>query len=261
MSQVRVIILRVAGTNCDLETAHAFRRAGAEPEIIHMNHLYRGLRSLEDYQIMVFPGGFSYGDDVSAAVLWAKEIRYRIGKEVGRFVEEGKAVLGICNGFQVLVKAGLIPAFDDLMKKQEATLDFNDIGLYHDRWVYLNHDDDSPCIFTEGIKDITNLPVAHAEGKFIIDSKGLTTLKENRQIVFRYVDQKGNLKGFPYNPNGSIDNIAGICNREGNVFGLMPHPERFLHMYMHPLWTSKELDKEADGLHIFRKAVEYVKKY
>jgi phosphoribosylformylglycinamidine synthase len=260
VSRVKAVVLRVAGTNCDVETAYALKKAGADPEVVHMNQLYKGLKRLEDYQLMVFPGGFSYGDDVSAAVLWAKEIKHRLGGEVKRFVEEGKPVLGICNGFQVLVKAGLIPAFEGLMKKQEATLAFNDIGLYHDRWVYLKHEAECPCVFTEGLNRLIYLPVAHAEGKFIIDPKGLEKLVENRQIVFRYVDQTGELKSFPYNPNGSVGNIAGICNREGNVFGLMPHPERFLHKYTHPYWTSVNLPEDGDGLHIFRKAVEYAEK-
>ncbi len=257
---VKAVVLRVAGTNCDVETANALRTAGAETDIIHMNQLYKGPKSLEDYQIMIFPGGFSYGDDVSAAVLWAKEIKYRLGGQVKRFVEEGKPVLGICNGFQVLVKAGLLPAFNGLMERQEATLAFNDIGLYYDGWVYLRHDRKCPCIFTEGLNEIIYLPVAHAEGKFVINLEDLEKLWENRQVVFRYVNQNGDIDGFPYNPNGSVDSIAGICNREGNVFGLMPHPERFLHIYMHPCWTSISA-KEGDGLHLFYKAVEYAEKF
>jgi phosphoribosylformylglycinamidine synthase len=210
---------------------------------------------------MVFPGGFSYGDDVSAAVLWAKELKYRLGGKVRRFVEEGKPVLGICNGFQVLVKAGLLPAFSGLMERQEATLAFNDIGLYYDGWVYLKHEPRCHCIFTEGLNDVVYLPVAHAEGKFVINQEGLEELWDSQQVVLRYVNQNGEFDGFPYNPNGSVDDIAGICNREGNVFGLMPHPERSLHVYMHPRWTGNAANKEGDGLHIFRKAVGYAEKF
>ncbi|MBS7658062.1 MAG: phosphoribosylformylglycinamidine synthase subunit PurQ [Candidatus Bathyarchaeia archaeon] len=257
---VKVAVVRVAGTNCEIETAYAFKLAGAKPEIIHMNEFYKKRKNLEEYQVLAFPGGFSYGDDIAAAKLWANEIKYKLKKEVQQFVEEGKPVIGICNGFQVLVKTGLLPAFEEPMKKQEATLAFNNIGLYHDRWVYLKPES-KKCIFTKNLNKIIFLPVAHAEGKFVINEEGLKKLEENNQIVFRYVNDKGELAGFPWNPNGSIGNIAGICNPEGNILGLMPHPERFIHKWMHPLWTKlNSLPKEGDGLIIFKNAVEYAAK-
>ncbi|MBS7655000.1 phosphoribosylformylglycinamidine synthase I [Candidatus Bathyarchaeota archaeon] len=255
MSKVKVAVFRVAGTNCEIETAYAFKLAGAKPEIIHMNEFYKKRKSLEGYQILVFPGGFSYGDDIAAAKLWANEIKYKL-KEIKHFAEEGKPIIGICNGFQVLVKTGLLPGFEKSIK-QEATLAFNDIGLYHDRWVYLKPES-KKCIFTKNLNKTIFLPVAHAEGKFIINEDSLRKLEENDQIVFRYVDNKGELAGFPWNPNGSISNIAGICNPEGNILGLMPHPERYLHKWMHPLWTKlNSLPIEGDGLIIFKNAVEY----
>lgn len=260
MDKVKAIVLRVAGTNCEVETAYAFKLAGADADIVHMKELYRRRRSLEEYQVLALPGGFSYGDDVAAAKLWANELKYRLGKDVKRFVEEGKPVIGICNGFQVLVKSGLLPAFESTIGKQEATLAFNDIGLYHDRWVYLRPESDK-CVFTKGLRKLIFLPVAHAEGKFVIEPEGLRKLEENGQIVFRYTDGEGNLAGFPWNPNGSVGNIAGICNPEGNVLGLMPHPERYLHKWMHPLWTKlQNLDPEGDGLILFKNAVEYASK-
>jgi len=260
MKKVKVAVVRVAGTNCEIETAYAFKLAGAKPEIIHMNEFYKRRKCLEDYQILAFPGGFSYGDDIAAAKLWANEIKYKLKKEVKQFVEEGKPVIGICNGFQVLIKTGLLPAFEEPMKKQEATLAFNDIGLYYDGWVYLKPES-KKCIFIKGLNKIIFLPVAHAEGKFVINEAGLKKLEENDQIVFRYVNNKGELAGFPWNPNGSMGNIAGICNPEGNVLGLMPHPERFLHKWMHPLWTKlSSLNIEGDGLIIFKNAVEYASK-
>jgi len=258
--EIRAIVLRVAGTNCEIETAHAFELAGAKSDIVHLNELVKKRKSLEDYQILALPGGFSYGDDVSTGILWANELRYKMGSEIKRFVEEGKLVIGICNGFQVLVRTGLLPAFEKPMKKQEATLFLNDIGMYQNRWVHVKHEKKRNSIFVNGAVKMF-LPMAHAEGKFIISRKGLENLKENDQIVLKYVDENGNYSGFPWNPNGSIENIAAICNPEGNVFGLMPHPERFLHKYMHPHWTKlQDLPEEGDGLMIFKNAVNYLKK-
>jgi phosphoribosylformylglycinamidine synthase len=146
------------------------------------------------------------------------------------------------------------------MKKQEATLAFNDCGYFQDRWVYLKHENKGKCVFTRGIKDIIYIPVNHAEGKFVADRDVIRRLEENDQVVFKYVDPDGNYAGFPWNPNGSIDNIAGICNPEGNVLGLMPHPEKFTHKWMHPYWTRVDLPDEGDGFRIFRNAVEFAKK-
>ena len=258
MKEVKTIVLRVDGTNCDEEAVIAFRKAGSKVDLVHMNELKRKEKSLEDYQILCIPGGFTYGDDIAAGKIFAVLLKYMLSQDVKKFVEEGKLVLGICNGFQVLVKTGLLPALEGM--KQEATLAFNDCGYFQDRWVYMKHENKGKCIFTKGIKDIIYIPVNHAEGKFVADRDVIRKLEDNDQIVFKYVDPDGNYAGFPWNPNGSFDNIAGICNPDGNVFGLMPHPEKFIHKWTHPYWTRLNLAEEGDGFAIFRNAVEVARK-
>ena len=251
-------MLRVDGTNCDEEAVIAFRKAGSKVDLVHMNELKREEKSLEDYQILCIPGGFTYGDDIAAGKIFAVLLKYMLSQDVKKFVEEEKLVLGICNGFQVLVKTGLLPALEGM--KQEATLAFNDCGYFQDRWIYMKHENKGKCVFTRGIKDIIYIPVNHAEGKFVADRNVIKRLEENDQVVFKYVDPDGNYAGFPWNPNGSMDNIAGICNPEGNVFGLMPHPEKFIHKWTHPCWTRLKLEEEGDGFAIFRNAVEVARK-
>lgn len=245
----RAIVLRVEGTNCDGETAEAFRMAGAEAELVHVNEIKQGKKSLEDYEMMAIPGGFSYGDDIAAGILLGNQLKYVIKGQMKKFVDEGKPVIGICNGFQALVRAGMLPYFGP----QSATLAGNDCGSFQDRWVYLKHVNKGKCLFTRGIKEIIYLPIAHGEGKFVANE--VQKLFDNDQAVFRYCDREGN----PSNPNGSVAEIAGICNPEGNVFGLMPHPERFVHPYTHPFWT-KEHPVEGDGLAVFMNAVDYAGK-
>jgi len=260
MTKARVIVLRVEGTNCDEETVIAFEEAGASVDLVHLNELKRGKKSLEDYQILCIPGGFTYGDDIAAGKIFAVHLKYALWNELRKFVDESKLVLGICNGFQVLVKMGLLPNVDGSME-QQATLAFNDCGHFVDRWVYLKHENRGSCPFTRGIKGLTFVPVQHAEGKFVASEKILDKMEENDQIVFRYVNSKGEYAGYPWNPNGSMRNVAGICNPEGNVFGLMPHPEKYIHKYTHPCWTRlPNLPEEGDGLTIFKNAVEYAEK-
>jgi phosphoribosylformylglycinamidine synthase I len=250
MKEVRTIVLRVDGTNCDEETCEAFRLAGSSVDLVHINEL-KGKAPLEDYQILVVPGGFSYGDDIAAGKILANMLRHVMKDQLKRFVEEGKPVIGICNGFQALVKAGILPACGGLMKAQEATLAMNDSGYFIDRWVTLDHVNKGKCIFTRGLKSRIYVPINHGEGKFIASPEIIRRLEENDQIVFRYVD----------NPNGSMKDIAGVCNPEGNVLGLMPHPEKYVHPYTHPQWTRlSTIPKEGDGLAIFRNAVEYAGK-
>lgn len=263
MKSPKVIILRTAGTNCDVETKIAFESSGADAELVHINQLVRGERSFKDYQILAIPGGFTYGDDIASGKILANEIKFRLKDGIEEFVEEGKLVIGICNGFQVLVKAGLLPGLDK--GSIEATLTFNDSGKFEDRWVYLKSQvcglKSQVCIWTKNLPEIIYLPVAHGEGKFIPKDKSvLEKLKENGQIIFQYVDEKGVLKGYPYNPNGSVENIAGICDTTGRILGLMPHPERHILGTQHPRWTREGLKKEGDGLQIFRNGIEYIKK-
>jgi phosphoribosylformylglycinamidine synthase I len=253
MARVRTLILRAPGTNCDVETSFAFERAGAEVSSAHVNELVRKEKRISDYQILVFPGGFTYGDDISAGKILANEIKLKLGDDIQKFVRDGGLILGICNGFQVLVKAGILPQSADA--SQQLTLTNNDSSRFECRWVYLKVDKQSPCVFTKGINSLY-LPIAHGEGKVMAEPKALKGLK----VVLRYADEKGNVSAnYPYNPNGSAESIAGICDSSGRIFALMPHPERFLRWTQHPRWF-REKDREwGDGFGIFKNAVEWVK--
>ncbi len=252
MSKVRTLILRAPGTNCDAETAFAFQQAGAVTSLVHVGELIRHEQRLSDYQIIVIPGGFTYGDDISAGKVLANELRLRFGEDIERFIEGGGLVLGICNGFQVLVKAGVLPG--SLRAGQPLlTLVANDSGRFECRWVHLNVNRESPCVFTKGI-ELMYLPVAHAEGKVVADPEGLSELN----VVLYYADENGNSKaGYPHNPNGSVANIAGICDASGRVFALMPHPERSIRGIQHPQWTRQGAKKYEDGFQIFVNAVKW----
>jgi len=249
---VRTLILRAPGTNCDAETAFAFQQAGAVTSLVHVGELIRREQRLSDYQIVVIPGGFTYGDDISAGKVLANELRLKLGEDIERFIEGGGLILGICNGFQVLVKAGILP--ESLRAgKPLLTLVANDSGRFECRWVHLKVNRESPCIFTKGIERMY-LPVAHAEGKVVADPEVLPQLN----IVLYYADENGNSKaGYPHNPNGSVANIAGICDASGRVFALMPHPERYIRGTQHPQWMRQGARKYQDGFQIFVNAVKW----
>jgi len=253
MIKVRTIILRAPGTNCDEETAFAFRQAGAETSLVHISQLIQREQRLEDYQILVVPGGFTYGDDLGAGKVLANEIMLRLGDDIERFVESGRLILGICNGFQALVKAGILPGSGS---RQRLTLATNDSGRFECRWVYLSTNKKSRCVFTQGIEHLY-LPVAHGEGKVVADTEVLTGL----DVALYYTDEHGNRQaGYPYNPNGSAENIAGICDSTGRIFALMPHPERHIRSSQHPRWSRQKAGNQGDGFQIFQNAVEWVKK-
>jgi phosphoribosylformylglycinamidine synthase I len=239
---------------------HAFQLAGAETDLVHINQLINKKKRLADYHILALPGGFSYGDDIAAGKLLANELKYKIKDQLEKFVAAGKLIIGICNGFQVLVKAGLLPGFNGISDMQETTLYLNDSAKFECRWIYLQTQD-SPSVFAKNLKSRIYLPVAHAEGKFTAAEKILDALEENRQVVFRYVDSNGGLARYPWNPNGSDRNIAGICDTTGRILGMMPHPERYLNRLNHPRWTREQLPEEGDGLAIFRNGVEYVQEH
>lgn len=259
MKKVKVIVLRTAGTNCDKETAFAFETVGASAELIHVNELAKKERNLDDYQILAIPGGFTYGDDIASGKILANELKFKLESELQRFINDGKLIIGICNGFQILVKAGLLPNLSGDFNTIEATLTLNDSGRFEDRWIYLKKVK-TKCIWTKGVDDIIYLPVAHGEGKFIPrNDKVLKQLKEESLIVFEYVDGEGKRKGYPYNPNGSVANIAGICDRTGRIFGLMPHPERHVSPYQHPRWTRNGPKGSGDGVAIFENGVSAAK--
>lgn len=257
---VKTLLVRTAGTNCDGETYFAFERAGSVVEKLHINRIVENPKVLEQYQILALPGGFSYGDDIAAGKILANELKMSLGDYLKKFVDDGKLIIGICNGFQVLVKTGLLPGPFHPGVKQTVTLAFNDSNRFEDRWIYLRSDSDKSPFIKKG--QVINLPVAHGEGKFLTDTPDtLEAIKRNGQVIFRYVDEKGNDANgvFPVNPNGSVEDIAGICDVTGRVLGLMPHPERHALPTQHPRWTREGLKQEGDGMQIFRNAVEYMK--
>ncbi len=257
MIKPKVLVLKAAGINCDAETAFAFESAGAEIEFVHVNQLVSGEKRLADYQIFVLSGGFTYGDDIAAGKILANELKSKLFDAIKDFVAAGKLIIGICNGFQVLVRAGILPGHIDF--EQEATLTNNDSGVFQDRWVYLKNAA-SPCIWTKGLLEVIYLPIAHGEGKFIPKNEDvLERLRRQGQIVFTYCDSRGQSGDYPVNPNGSIDSIAGICDTTGRVLGLMPHPERHIISLQHPRWTREGLKKHGDGFAIFLNAVHFFK--
>jgi phosphoribosylformylglycinamidine synthase len=266
--EINVCILRVGGTNCDAETKRSFEDLGVKAEIVHANELVRH-HSLFDYDVLVFPGGFSYGDYVRAGAIWAKWVLAKLGKELKAYVDENRPILGICNGFQVLVEAGLLPAFEGTTPYPEATLATNFPPGYNCRWINLRHENRGKCIFTWKVpeKKVLRVPVAHGEGRFMFakerESKLLEKLYENDQMVFRYCHENGEYAQchFPTNPNGSFHDIAGICNPEGTVFGLMPHPERAFYWWQQPDWTRRRQTSEyGDGKLIFESLISYLEK-
>lgn len=242
-SRPRVLILQAPGTNRDREAALACQLAGGEPEIVPLARLLRGERSLLDYAMLVLPGGFSYGDDLGAGTMWALDLRLRLGEAMERFIASGRPVLGICNGFQALVKAGLLPGPEFLEPdgSRTVTLALNASGHFECRWVWLRPNPRSPCLFTEGIEELLYCPVAHGEGRFMARSEAiLDRLEAQGLIALTYVDPCGQPAGYPFNPNGSQRGIAGICNPAGNVLGLMPHPEDHIFPWQHPRWCRGE---------------------
>jgi phosphoribosylformylglycinamidine synthase len=256
MLKPKVCVLRSAGTNCDQETAAAFSLAGAAAELLHINSLVSNRRTLDDFHILALPGGFSYGDDVASGKIFANELRFKLVDSLHKFIADGKLIIGICNGFQILVKSGLLPG--SKQSDQDTSLIINDSAKFEVRWVYLKLS--GQCVWTKGLKKIIYLPVAHGEGKFVAQDKNvLNRLKRNKQIVFQYCDARGRLSGYPDNPNGSIENIAGICDQTGRILGLMPHPERHLLSIQHPRKEELKFKPEGDGLQIFKNGVKYVK--
>lgn len=263
----KVLILRTAGTNCDSETDTAFQLAGADTDLVHIQNLISRNTKLSDYQILAIPGGFSYGDDIAAGILLAVEMRHKLQDALDQFVADRKLIIGICNGFQVLVRTGLLPGLakeksgDYTGYAQTTTLAMNTSARFECRWVNLDTQE-SDCVFTKGIKTHLYLPIAHAEGRFTAPLDVLEELESNNQVVFRYSNGSQTTSErteYPYNPNGSDADIAGICDNTGRIFGLMPHPERFLRKWNHPRWTREDHPEEGDGLAIFKNAVDYVK--
>jgi phosphoribosylformylglycinamidine synthase subunit PurQ / glutaminase len=254
MATPRILILRAPGANCDVETQFAFEQAGGSPERIHINRLREAPALLHRFQILVIPGGFTYGDDVGAGTILANQLAHFLGDALRRFRNEKKLILGICNGFQAILKAGLLLPPDE--DGPLATLAPNESGRFEDRWIHLQAYP-AKCPFLTGIERLY-LPVAHGEGRFVCREEWIVQgLEQAGQVVLRYVSDDGRPAAYPDNPNGSQACIAGVCDATGRVLGLMPHPERHVLPTHHPRWTRNGLAAEGDGLKLFRNAVQF----
>jgi phosphoribosylformylglycinamidine synthase len=254
MASARVLILRAPGANCDAETQYAFELAGAEAERLHINRLRENPGLLQRFGVLAIPGGFTYGDDVAAGKILGNQLAHFLGDELRRFRDRDRLILGICNGFQALLKAGLLVPPDE--DGPVATLAHNSNGRFEDRWIYLQATQ-GKCPFLNGI-DRMHLPIAHGEGRFVCRSAWEREgLRQAGQAVLHYVDERGATGGYPVNPNGSEGDIGGLCDPTGRVLGLMPHPERHVLPTQHPRWTRQGLAREGDGLALFRNAVAF----
>jgi len=257
----RTLILRAAGVNCDEEIAHAFELAGSTTQLLHVNRLLENPKVLDEFQIIAVPGGFSYGDDIAAGRILANQIAHHLHDALHDFLAAGKPMIGVCNGFQVLVKTDLLPGPLAGNSGQNCSLTNNDCGRFVDRWIRLAPRS-KKCIWTTDLSPL-DLPIAHGEGKFVpADDSVRKALWENDQVALVYVNEDDSAANgaFPANPNGSVDDIAGVCDASGLVFGLMPHPERFTSPLQHPAWTRlARLPDEGAGMKIFRNAVEHVR--
>ena len=267
--QVRAVVISGNGTNCEREVANACRLAGAEVvDIVHVAELLSGRARLDDYHFLNLAGGFLDGDDLGSAKAGANRLRHAavqgstesVADQLQRFIADGKLVMGVCNGFQLMVKMGLLPALAGDYKTQSATLTHNDSGRFEDRWTYLKVEAASPCIYTRGMETIY-LPVRHGEGKFLADPATIDAIAVGDLVALRYADASGTpTMEYPLNPNGSSHAIAGLCDATGRLCGLMPHPEAYTHRTHHPRWTrERELPEEGMGLGLYRNAIEFIR--
>jgi len=268
--KVKAIVMTGNGTNCEMEMAHACRLAGAEEvDIVHLSSLLYGEKNLDAYHFLNLPGGFLDGDDLGSAKAGANRIQHagiqgreeKLYEQFASFIRQGKLILGVCNGFQLLVKLGMLPAIGGRYDEQQVTLTVNDSGRFEDRWVYLRINAASPCIFTKGLAGLY-LPVRHGEGKLIPrNEQTLQTISEQGLIALQCSgeDYGAATMDYPANPNGSVAGIAGLCDETGRIFGLMPHPEAYLHYTNHPRWTREKLPQDGMGLALFRNAVNFVR--
>jgi phosphoribosylformylglycinamidine synthase len=252
--EIKVCVMRVGGTNCDAETQRAFIELGVQAETLHVNELIKR-KNLLDYQMLVFPGGFSFGDYVRSGVIFARHLNANLGKEMATFIDEGRPILGICNGFQIMVEYGLLPGLEGVSTYPEATLTTNEPAGFKCQWLYMKHENKGKCVFTSKI--------AHGEGRLLFPKEKeqgmLAKLIDEDMVVFRYCDKRGCIADgkYPDNPNGSTYDIAGICNREGNIFGLMPHPERAMYWWQQPDWTrQQQMLQYGDGKLIFQSIID-----
>ena len=258
---VKVLIITGFGLNCEKETSAAFEYCGATPVQVHLNDLLDGKHTLDEFQILAFIGGFSFGDHLGSGTVFANRVKFNLKDQLDKFISDGKLIIGICNGFQTMTRLGIVPALNQEYFTQQVALDHNDCGTFRDDWVYLKADPASPCIFTKDI-NIIRLPIRHGEGKIVAEDNIIEEMEAKNLAAVKYCDADGNLATkFPANPNGSINSIAGVCDETGRIFGLMPHPEAFLSPFNSPDWPKQKsegnLPEEGEGVVFFRNAVNY----
>ena len=260
--QIKALVITGFGLNCENETAAACRLAGMTPEKVHLNDLIAGKRTLAEFQFLCFIGGFSFGDHLGSGTVFANRVKFKLQDQLQKFIDDGKLVIGICNGFQTLTRLGMVPALHGDYFTQEAALAHNDSGVFRDDWCILKAEPASPCVFTRNLGQF-RLPLRHGEGKFVAAPEVIAGIEANHQVALRYCNADGTpATEFPANPNGSVNSIAGICDRTGRIFGLMPHPEAFLSPFNSPDWTRDramgKMASEGDGVAIFRNAADYI---
>ena len=265
MNSTKILIITGYGLNCETESKVAWELAGASPELVHFNDLLDRPARLRDYRALMFIGGFSYGDHMSSGHVFALRVKHRMREDLQKFIDAGNLVLGVCNGFQIMVKLGLLPGLDNDFFTQTVSLTQNDCGSFQNFWVRLRFESQSPCVFTRGL-EFMPLPIRHGEGKiFTLDQDLLSKIEAQGCVACRYADPMTGAATleFPHNPNGSQNAIAGLCDPTGKIFGLMPHPEAYLHPENHPQWDLQklrgELPQRGLGLKIFTNAVEYLR--
>ncbi|MFC1554787.1 phosphoribosylformylglycinamidine synthase I [candidate division KSB1 bacterium] len=263
MATPKVLIISGNGFNCEIETKYAFEMVGGHPEIVHMNDITSGEFDMINYQIIAFIGGFSYGDHLGGGKVTSNKFRFQLKEKLYNFISKDTLIIGICNGFQVITQMGILPGFENNYNDHSVTLTNNSSSRYEDRWVNLKVNNKSNCLFTKNL-DKLYFPVRHGEGKLTSKNENIIKrLFESEQVVLQYIhpDSGEPTEEYPYNPNGSVNGIAGICDPSGRIFGLMPHPEAFLSPYNHPFWTriniENRLPDEGEGVQIFRNAVDY----
>ncbi len=256
MKQVKVCILQSDGTNCDNELFYAFKKFGGNPKFVHVNELRNGSKSLRDFQVLALPGGFSYGDDIASGKILAVELMSFLKGEIAKFRDKGGIIIGICNGFQTLIRTGLLPF--GKMGVMDATLATNDSGHFECRWIKLKLEK-SKCVFLKEGSNIGWFSVNHGEGKFFSSPDIIKKVEDKNLVTFRYVNEKGNsTQEYPQNPNGSLNAIAGVVDPTGRIFGMMPHPEKFVDITQYPNWRREKITK-PNGAFIFEEMVNYIK--
>jgi phosphoribosylformylglycinamidine synthase subunit PurQ / glutaminase len=262
----RVCVIRVGGTNCDAETQRVLQELGVKATTRHLNELSKQ-RNLLDFQALIFPGGFSYGDYVRSGAIFARMLTAKLGRDLSKFIDDSRPILGICNGFQILVEMGLLPGFEGMSAYPEASLATNIPQGFKCEWIYIRNEDHNKCIFARKIPrgKVLRMPIAHGEGRFLFPKEKeealMQKLIDNDMVTMRYCNSNGtDANGeFPSNPNGSLHDIAGICNKEGTIFGLMPHPERAFYWWQQPDWTKQQcMSQFGDGKLIFEGLLEHL---